>query len=221
MWHGAWCWDAVRAEFGSGGPASAAVELPMRSLAADAAAVTAALDGIDDDVVLVGHSYGGAVITEAGDHPRVTRLVYLAAFLLDEGESVSRVAVERGVPDTGLGAALRFSADRSEISLDPGQAAQLLYNLTPAATVDAAIPRLRPVARSVFGDRPTRFAWRAKPSTYVVCTDDRTVAPDLQRIMAARATTATEWASDHSPQAGRPGDVAELLRAQGRDIGLT
>jgi pimeloyl-ACP methyl ester carboxylesterase len=221
MWHGAWCWDAVRAELAPDGPPSIAIELPMRSLAADAALVTEALDRIDDDVVLVGHSYGGAVITEAGDRPRVSRLVYVAAFLLDEGESVSRVAPERGIADTGLGAALRFSADRTDISIDPAQVAPLLYNRSPAAVVDDAIPRLRPVARSVFGERATRFAWRTKPSTYVVCTDDRTVAPELQRVMAARATTAIEWDSDHSPQAGRPRDVAELLRAQGRDDGLT
>ncbi|WP_375502740.1 alpha/beta fold hydrolase [uncultured Jatrophihabitans sp.] len=208
MWHGAWCWDDVCARLSR---PSVAVELPMRSLAHDAEVVRAALDSIDDEVVLVGHSYGGAVITAAGAHRRVRRLVYLAAFLLDEGESVSRVAPELGIADTGLGAALRFSEDRSEVRIDPELAPTLLYQRTSPAAVAQASARLRPVARAVFGERPNALAWRRVPSTYVICTEDRTVAPALQRVMAARATDVVEWPSDHSPQASRPDDVAALL----------
>jgi pimeloyl-ACP methyl ester carboxylesterase len=208
MWHGAWCWADVRARLSR---PSVAVDLPMRSLAEDAETVRVALDSIDDEVVLVGHSYGGAVITALGPQPRVRRLVYLAAFLLDEGESVSRVAPELGIADTGLGAALRFSADRREVAIDPDLAPGLLYQRTDPAVAADAVARLRPVARSVFSDRPAALAWRRVPSTYVICTEDRTVAPALQRVMAARAGDAVEWRSDHSPQAGRPDDVAALL----------
>ena len=208
MWHGTWSWDDVRPRLAR---PSQAVELPMRSLAGDAEVVRAALDAIDDEVVLVGHSYGGAVITAVGPHPRVRRLVYLAAFLLDDGESVSRVAPGLGIADTGLAAALQVSADRSEVTIDPDLAPGLLYQRTDPAVVALAMPRLRPVARAVFGERPAALSWRTIPSTYVICTEDRTVAPALQRVMAARATDVVEWRSDHSPQASRPADTAALL----------
>ena len=208
LWHGAWCWDDVRARLGR---ASVAVELPMRSLAGDADVVRCALDAVDDEIVVVGHSYGGAVVTALESHPSVRRLVYLAAFLLDDDESVSRVAPELGIADTGLGAALRFSDDRADVTIDPGLAPGILYQRTDPDVAARAVARLRPVARSVFGERPAQLSWRRIPSTYVICTEDRAVNPALQRVMAARAGDAVEWRSDHSPQASRPDDVAALL----------
>ncbi|WP_375485903.1 alpha/beta fold hydrolase [uncultured Jatrophihabitans sp.] len=208
LWLGGWSWDGVTARLER--PAHA-VELPMRTPAGDAKVVRAALDGIDDDVVLVGHSYGGAVVTAIGGHPRVRHVVHLAAFLLDEGESISRVAPGHAVPATGLSDALRFSDDRSEVSIDGELAPAILCQHADATTADEVRRRLRPVARALFSDRPSAFSWRHAPSTYVVCTHDRTVAPDLQRVMAARATRTVEWDSDHSPLLSRPGDVAELL----------
>lgn len=211
LWHGAWCWDAVLDALGDQGLAATAVDLPMRSLAGDASVVRDVLDGIGDEVLLVGHSYGGAVISAAGGHRAVVRLTYLAGFLLEQDESISRVAPDRGIAATGLTAALRFSADGHQVSIDPDLAAGLLYNRTPAAIAQAALGRLAPVARGVFSERPAGSAWRDVASTYLVCTDDRTVAPDLQRVMAQRAGEALEWDSDHSPNASRPRDVAALL----------
>lgn len=211
LWHGAWCWEPVIARLRALCIPAIAPDLPMRSLTEDTAVLSDLLDEVVGDSVLVGHSYGGAVITAAGNHPGVARLVYLAAFLLDAGESVSRVAPGHVVAPTRLAAALRVSADGQDVSIDPDLAVGLLYNRTPVAIAAAALGRLRPVSRAVFGERPARTAWRDVPSTYVVCTDDRTVAPELQRVMARRAGETYEWDSDHSPNLSRPDEVAELL----------
>ena len=94
LWHGAWCWDDVRAALTEQGVDSIAVELPLTDLAADTRATLDALDDFDRPAVLVGHSYGGAVITGAGVHPRVRELLYVAAYQLDDGESVSRLRLD-------------------------------------------------------------------------------------------------------------------------------
>lgn len=211
LWHGAWSWDAVVAALREHGVPVTAVDLPMRTLEGDVEVVRDVLDRIEGPVVLVGHSYGGAVVTAAGDHPRVARLCYIAAFALAEGESISRVAPDEQMPETGLGAALRFSEDGDDVSIDPSRVADLLYHRAPPGAAQDALPRLRPVGRALFGGRPSTVAWRSRPSTYVVCTDDRTVAPELQRLMAARVADRREWDSDHSPLATCPADVAELL----------
>src|SRR5512143_3574163 len=101
-WHGAWCWDLVVARLRSEGIDTIALDLPGRGtnveplgdLHADSAAVCAGLDRVDAPVVLVAHSYGGAVVTEAGVHPAVDHLVYLAAFNLEAGETVGYAAAD-------------------------------------------------------------------------------------------------------------------------------
>ena len=205
--NGAWAWDGVRARLEAAGVPSAAVELPMTSLEDDVAATVAELDRFGKPAVLVGHSYGGAVVTAAGEHPQVRHLLYLAAFALAEGESVSRALPDRDIPPTGLGEALRFSADGQQVSVDPALAVDLFYADAPAVAAAAAVARLRPVHRSLFRGVPATIAWRSRPSTYVVCADDRTVHPDLQRAMAERATDPAGVARRPLPHAdpSRPG----------------
>jgi len=211
LWHGSWAWDGVRGRLESRGVPSAAVELPMTSLEDDVAATVATLDRFGKPAVLVGHSYGGAVVTAAGAHPHAAHLLYLAAFQLAEGESVSRTLPERDIPPTGLGAALRFSGDGDRVSIDPALATGLFYADAPAIAAAAAAARLRPVSRAVFRGVPATIGWRSTPSTYVVCRDDRAVHPDLQRAMAERATTRHEWPGGHSPALTRPAAVADLI----------
>ncbi len=211
LWHGGWAWDGVRARLDAAGITSAVVELPLTSLADDVAATVDVLDGIDRPAVLVGHSYGGAVITGAGGHPRVVHLVYLAAFQLAEGESIGRTLPEQDFAPTRLGDALRFSDDGELVSLDPAQAAGLMYPDAPGDQAAAAVARLRPVHRAVFGGVPDVIGWRGTPSTYVVCADDTAVNPDLERAMAERATFRHEWPGSHSPAMTRPDAVAELI----------
>jgi pimeloyl-ACP methyl ester carboxylesterase len=211
LWHGAWCWDAVRAALDALDVPSAAVELPLTDLAADARATRDALRAFDRPAVLVGHSYGGAVITAAGLSPSVLELVYLAAFALDAGESVSRTGPGRGLPDTRLGEAMRLDELTGEVTLDPVLGRDLLYDDAPADVATAALARLRPVSRLVFRGVPDEIAWRAIPSTYVVCARDQVIHPELQRALARRATRALEWPCGHSPAAGRPETVARLI----------
>ena len=91
-----------------------------------------------------------------------------------------------------------------------------MYNGVPAQVTADAVARLRPVHRSVFSGVPGAIAWRTVESTYVVCTDDLTVHPDLQRAMADRATHRIEWDCGHSPAAARPDQVADLIIAAAR-----
>ncbi|MGY1608951.1 MULTISPECIES: alpha/beta fold hydrolase [unclassified Geodermatophilus] len=215
LWHGAWCWDAVRAALDDRGVDSVAVELPLTDLPADTAAARDALDAAGRPAVLVGHSYGGAVVTAAGAHPLVRELVYLAAFALDEGESVSRTRFG-DLPDTRLGEAMVVSGD--EVGLDPALGPRLLYGDADPDTASACAARLRPVGRAVFRGVPEAVAWRTVPSTYVVCTADEVVHPERQRAMAARATRTVAWACGHSPLVTRPDAVADLVAERVRTV---
>ena len=211
LWHGGWVWDDVRRHLDRAGVPNAVVELPMTDLPTDVAATRQVLDEFDRPVVLVGHSYGGAVITGAGGHRRVAHLLYLAAYQLAEGESVGRTLPDRHIPPTRLGEALRFSDDGDVVSLDPVLGRELMFGDVPAQAAAAAVARLRPVGRSVFSGVPAEIGWRRRPSTYVVCADDLTVNPDQQRAMAARATHRDEWPGGNSVPMTRPGQVAALI----------
>jgi len=217
LWHGAWSWDLVRTRLA--GAECIAVDLPMTALEDDVAAVRQVLDTLPGPVVLAAHSYGGAVITAAGEHPAVRALVYLAAFQLAPGESISRAVPEAELAPTALAEALRFSPDRSEVSIDPELGRTLLYGKADPATADAQLARTRPVARSLFSATVTTSAWQHRASTYVVCSEDRCVSPDLQRAMAARATRSLEWACDHTPLISAADRVARLLAEQAREQG--
>jgi pimeloyl-ACP methyl ester carboxylesterase len=209
LWHGGWVWAGVQERLAAAGVQSIAVDLPLTSLADDVAATGAALAGFGRPAVLVGHSYGGAVITAAGRYSPVQHLVYLAAFQIDEGESVNRVLPERALPTTRLADALRVDDDL--VWLDPVLGGELMYHDAPPEVTEAAMARVRPVQRRVFRDVPAAVAWRTKPSTYAVSALDRVVHPDLQRAMAERAGTALEWPCGHSSPIVRPDEVAALI----------
>ena len=232
-WHGAWCWDLVSGLLEAEGAGVIAVDLPghgasdepLADLHGDAAAVTSVLDSLDGPVVLVGHSYGGAVVTEAGAHQRVEHLVYIAAFNLDEGETVGRAAADdpltalidhSGRPD--LRAALTSDDDGQTTSVIADLAAQLFFNDCTTEAATRATARLGRQRMANFSDRATVIGWRDRPSTYVVCRDDNAVHPDLQRVLARRATTSIEWPTGHSPFLSQPALVAALLRALAVEI---
>jgi len=217
-WHGGWCFDRVVAQLTASGVSVIAPDLPghgddpgpFTDLHGDAARVTAILDELSE-VVLLGHSYGGAVITEAGAHRAVRHLVYLAALALDDGETCSAAAVaestlisHEGRPDLGESMQLHDG-----ISTLLTSAATCLYQDCSPADVAWAMPQLGPQPMLNLSQQPKAVAWRTKPSTYVVCSQDQTIHPELQRILARRCTTSQEWATGHSPFLSRP----ELVRA--------
>jgi pimeloyl-ACP methyl ester carboxylesterase len=189
----------------------------MTDLHGDAARVVEVLDSLDEPAVLVGHSYGGAVLTESGDHSLVERLVFIAALVLDAGESCIEAAAEEaavagidwvGRPNLADGFIV---ASDGTITLDPKVAAQCLYNDCDVDTVTWAVDRLGRHPLGNLQQTPSRIAWRAKPSTYVVCADDFGIHPDLQRVLATRCTSVVEWPTGHSPFLSDPERVIELL----------
>jgi pimeloyl-ACP methyl ester carboxylesterase len=224
-WHGAWCWDRVVDGLSALGIEAVAVDLPghgadpgpLGDLAGDAARVEAVLDGLEAPVVLVGHSYGGAVVTEAGVHPAVAHVVYVCAFAIDEGESCANAVVDaaasmnishEGRPQ--LAEALVFHDDGT-VTLTPELAAPCFYADCAPDDVAWALARLGPQRMDTMSQAPSAVAWRTKPSSYLVCTEDLAVHPDVQRLMAARCTTTVEWACSHSPFLSQPERLAELL----------
>jgi pimeloyl-ACP methyl ester carboxylesterase len=222
-WHGAWCFDRVLPRLSDAGIPAIAVDLPghgadpgpLGDLHTDAARVTKVLDTLDGEIVLLGHSYGGAVITEAGAHPRVRHLVYLCAMALDQGETCLRAGgpEAKAIDHTGrpnIGAAVHSHPDGTT-TIDPSAVGPVLYGDCDPDTVAWATAHLGPQPAVTMAQEPAVVAWRTKPSTYVVCTEDMTIHPDLQRLLARRCTDAVEWSTSHSPFASRPEMVAELL----------
>ena len=224
-WHGAWCWDRLLPHLDKADVEAVAIDLPghgedpgpLGDLHADSGRVTEVLDRSDGGVLLVGHSYGGAVITEAGVHPAVEHLLYLAAFPLDEGETcmtaAAQIAEAAGIDHAGrpdLSGALQDRGDGNLI-IEPAAAAATLYNTCDEETVAWAVARLGPQPAVTLAQEASAVAWRTKASTYAICTEDLIVHPDFQRIVAGRCTSSVEWATDHSPFLCRPDLVARLI----------
>jgi pimeloyl-ACP methyl ester carboxylesterase len=216
-WHGAWCFDRVVPLVRARDVAVCAVDLPGGGFEADVAHVRAVIDAIDGDVVLLGHSYGGAVITDAGAHASVRHLVFLCAFSIAENESC--VSAASGEPAAALishegrpnlGAAMVHHDDGTSTLAREGARA-CLYSDVDDDTFEWAYAQLRGQRNDSLSASPRGVAWRTKPSTYVVCSEDQGVHPDLQRIMARRCTETIEWRTGHSPFANHPDLVADLL----------
>ena len=212
-WHGSWCWDDVRAHLRDAGIASAVVDNPSvtapgSDLSADVDNVLAALDATTGPVVLVGHSYGGAVVSEAAAHPSVVHTVFLAAFPLEAGESVMANALAGG-EDVDLAEALVFDGD--SVSVDPARAVHFFFHDCTDVAAEAARSRLRPMSVAAMAGTARSPRWREKPSTYVVCTDDRALPLALQRSCAARVDRVVDIPASHSPFLSRPADVAQII----------
>jgi pimeloyl-ACP methyl ester carboxylesterase len=221
-WHGAWCWATLQAELDRRGLASLAVDLPghgasldpLTDLHGDAAHLARVVDHVapPSGVVLVGHSYGGAVITHAASLSATpaAHLVYIAAFALNDGESVmSLIMGNPGTPIT-LGAAMIQRPDGTSV-LDPVGAAASLYGRCSQSAIDAALPRLSPQPGSTMVQPVVGSPRSSIPSTYVVCTEDLAVSLGHQRLMAARCSRTVEFDTDHSPFVSLPGPTADVL----------
>ena len=203
-------WQGVHSLLKRDGYDVRVVQNPTLSLAGDVAATRSVIDAQSGPVILVGHSYGGAVITEAGNHAKVAGLVYIAAFAPDTGESVSTLIADPPpgapvppiLPPQGgflfLDRAKFWDSFAADVS--PEQAAFMADSQVPWG-VEALTGTI------------TEPAWRSKPSWYLVSTDDRMIPPPAQRTMSARTgATVVEEAGSHSIYVSRPRATAELIK---------
>lgn len=193
---------------------------PLRGLASDAAYVASAIRDVRGPIVLVGHSYGGSVITEMGDDvPAVKALVYVNGDALEAGESTLDIA--QRFPGGKLGAALRPrpSTDGVELSIDPASFRSVFAADLPVRTVAAMATAQRPVTQAALEDKATAAAWKRLPTWYLIGTRDEAIPPAAQRFMAQRAKARTvEVVASHASYLARPREVTEIIARAARAV---
>ncbi|BBZ34638.1 alpha/beta hydrolase [Mycolicibacterium confluentis] len=201
-------WRAVYDLLTRDGYHVAVVQNPNLSLQGDVAATRLVIDAQDGPVVLVGHSHGGAVITEAGTHPKVVALVYVAAFAPDTGESVTTLYGDPNAAESPLVSAPGGFLFQDRDGFHSSFGADL-----PAADAAFLADAQVPFAAKAMGDPVTEPAWRTKPSWYLVATEDRMIPASAQRAMAKRAgATTVEVAAGHAVYMSRSAETAALIR---------
>ncbi len=202
-------WEGVYQALRKHGYAVSIVQNPTLSLADDVAVTRRTLDAQNGPAILVGHSYGGVVITEAGHHPKVARLVYIAAFAPDEGESVSALIKD---PPPGAPVPPILPPLDGFLLLDKAKfAASFAADVNPDAAAFMADSQV-PWGVEALGGKISQPAWKTKPSWYLVATDDRMIPPDAQRAMSKRAgSTVVEVKGSHAVYVSQPQAVASLI----------
>jgi pimeloyl-ACP methyl ester carboxylesterase len=208
----------VMRELVSNGHAVVAPPNPLRSLALDAATIARVVSAIDGPVVLVGHSYGGAVITEASATlSNVTTLVYLAAFGLEVGESCA--SVQEPFPPAMLSCSsypTTYDAlgapQGPELYICPQNFREAFCADVPVDTAQAMFASQRPLSLAALTDNATAAGWKTKPSWYLVSEDDRAIAPACQRFMAERMGATTQSINgSHTAYIAQPVAVARFI----------
>jgi len=211
--HGAFAdgsgWEGVYKALKKDGYTVAIVQNPTISLADDVAAAKRAIAAQNGPVILVGHSYGGAVITEAGNDPKVAGLVYITAFALDKGESVSSLLKDAppGAPVPPI-----LPPQDGYLLLDRAKfPAAFAADVSPDAASFMADSQV-PWGVEALGGAITQPAWRTKPSWYLVSTEDKMIPPDAQRAMSRRAgSTVVEVKGSHAVYVSQPQAVADFI----------
>jgi pimeloyl-ACP methyl ester carboxylesterase len=210
--HGAFAdgsgWEGVYGILKNNGYNVSVVGNPNTGLPDDVAAVKRVLARISGPVILVAHSYGGAIITEAGNDEKVVGLVYVAAFVPDAGEALlSLIQAGPPAPNSGILPPEDGYVWYDKLKFHSGFCA----DLTEEKAEFMADSQL-PVAASVFGTAIANPAWKSRPSWYVVATEDQTIPPDGQRFMAARAgATVTEAKGSHVVYISNPEAVVAVI----------
>ena len=186
------------------------VQHPTKTLAEDVAFTNAAIDGADGEVVLVGHSYGGVVITEAGAHPKVSSLVYITAFAPDKGESVASLIAN---PPPGAPVPPILPPKDGYLFLDRAKFAASFAADVETDTSSFMADSQLPWGVEALTGAVTNPAWKTKPSFYLVATQDGMIPPPAQRAMAGRAKArVTEVPGSHAIYVSKPAEVAEIIR---------
>jgi pimeloyl-ACP methyl ester carboxylesterase len=213
--HGAWadgsCWSAVIERLQADGYHVTAPQFPLTALADDVARLRQVLDRQDGPAIVAGHSYGGQVMTALGaDAPNVAGLVYVAAFGLDQGESLGAL-LSQGPVTPALAHLVTDQQGFGWLSEDD-------FVSHFAADVDPVRAKVmyavqQPLAASAFGDVMGVPAWKTLPSWYLVAADDQAIPPEAERQFAARmGATTVEIPSSHVPMVSHPGEVAQLIK---------
>ncbi len=202
-------WEGVYKTLKRDGYTVAIVQNPTISLADDVAVTRRTIANQDGPVILVGHSYGGVVITEAGNDPKVARLVYVAAFAPDKGESVSSLIKD---PPPGAPVPPILPPQDGYLFLDkakfPASFAADVEPGTAAFMADSQVPWGLDALNGTISEP----AWKTKPSWYLLTTEDKMIPPDAQRAMSTRAgATVVELAGSHSIYVSQPKAVAALI----------
>jgi len=211
-------WDQVYNILKKDGYTVSVVQNPTSSLADDVAATNRVLDAHKGPVILVGHSYGGVVITEAGNHPKVAGLAYIAAFAPDKGESVGSLIKD---PVPGAPVPPIEPAGEGFLGLNKAQ-----FRASFAADVSAAKAAFMADSQVPWGvaaltGAVTVPAWKSKPSYYLVATEDRMIPPPAQKAMSERVgATVVEVAGSHAVYVSQPQAVADLIVKAARAVAM-
>jgi pimeloyl-ACP methyl ester carboxylesterase len=211
--HGAFAdgsgWQSVYDLLNADGFNVSIVQNPTISLQGDVAMTKQHIDALDGPVVLVGHSYGGVVVTEAGTHDQVEALVYIAAFVPDKGESVSSLIAD---PPPGAAVPPILPPQDGLLYLDRDGFAAAFAADIPAKEASFMADSQVPWGVEAFGGVVTDPAWRSKPSWYLVPAEDRMIPPPAQRMMSERAgSTVVEISGSHAIYVSQPAAVASLI----------
>ena len=202
-------WDSVKPLLEEKGFRVTIVALPLSSLKDDVETVEHTLGSMSAPVLLVGHGYGGVVITAAGSDPKVARLVYVAAYAPDDNQSAEQITAQ--FPSTAGAAELQRSADGRLVLSVKGVDEDLAQDLSPAIKADL-VSGQRSVPAELYSSPVEAAAWRQKPSWFIVATNDRMIAPQLQRGRAKVIhANVTELQTGHIPMLSKPAKIAEVI----------
>jgi pimeloyl-ACP methyl ester carboxylesterase len=203
-------WEDVYKLLKKDGYSVSVVQNPTLTLRDDVAVTRRAIDAQGKPVVLVGHSYGGAVITEAGNNPNVAALVYIAAFAPDRGESVASLIKD---PAPGAPVPPILPPKDGFLFLDADKFAASFAADVPKDKAEFMARSQVPWGLEALNGAVTEPAWRKKPSWYLVATDDKMIPPPAQRLMSKRAeSTVVEVKASHSVYVSKPDAVAALIK---------
>jgi pimeloyl-ACP methyl ester carboxylesterase len=209
--HGAFAdgsgWEAVAKILEKDGYTVSVAQPPETSYADDQKYTRAAIDAMGGPVVLVGHSYGGSIISEGGNDPNVAALVYIAAFALDEGDSCA--SIEQALPQASK--AFKPDSNGNWWIDETHFAADFAADISPTESHYMAISQV-PISTDSFTHKVTSPAWKTKPTWYMVATADRSINPDQERMMAKRAKAKTvEVNASHVAYMSHPKETAKLI----------
>ena len=211
-------WEGVYRILKRDGYRVSIVQNPTTSLADDVAATKRVIAEQKGPVILVGHSYGGAVITEAGNDPSVEGLVYVTAFAPDRGESVASLIKD---PPPGAPVPPILAPTDGFLALDKAKFAASFAADVPAEKADFMANSQVPWGLAALNGAVTEAAWATKPSWYLVATDDRMIPPPAQRAMSKRAgSSVVEAKGSHAIYVSQPEVVAEIIKAAAKSLSM-